>query len=77
MLTHMHKVVNICWCWHISDVFVEMKCLFSFASKDGTEGKVTQVIIAVFRVIDTGCGGVRRRCHVWCLALGDTRWSQV
>jgi hypothetical protein len=44
MLTHVHKVVFSCWCWHIyegdevcvvervwvdSDVFEELKCLFS------------------------------------------------
>jgi hypothetical protein len=61
MLTHMHKVVNTCWCWHISDIFVEMKRLFSFVPKDGTEGEVTQVIVTVLRVTDAGCGGVRRR----------------
>jgi hypothetical protein len=29
-------------------VFVEMKCLFSIAPKDGTEGEVTEVIVAIF-----------------------------
>jgi hypothetical protein len=29
-------------------VFVEMKHLFSIALKDGTEGEVTEVIVAVF-----------------------------
>jgi hypothetical protein len=36
---------------------VEMKRLFSIASKDGTEGEVTEVIVAVFRA---GFAGVRR-----------------
>jgi hypothetical protein len=31
-----------------SGVFVEMKRLFSIAPKDGTGGKVTEVIVAVF-----------------------------
>jgi hypothetical protein len=47
-----------------SGVFVEMKHLFSIALKDGTERKVTEVIVAIFRAIDAGCGGIRRWCHV-------------
>jgi hypothetical protein len=39
MLTHMHMD---------SGIFVEMKCLFSIVTNDGTKGKVTEVIIAVF-----------------------------
>jgi hypothetical protein len=54
-----------------SGIFVEMKCLFSLAPDARTGGEVTVVIVVVFRASDAGCGGVRRRCHVWCLALGD------
>jgi hypothetical protein len=66
-----------------SGVFVEMKRLFSIAPKDGTEGEVTEVIIAIFRATDAGFAGVRRSYRVWCFALGDAsyslcdgRWSQ-
>jgi hypothetical protein len=55
--------------------FVEIKCLFSIAPKDGTEGEVTEVIVAFFRASDAGCGGIRRQCHVWCFALGGARCS--
>jgi hypothetical protein len=57
-----------------SGVFVEMKHLFSLASDARTRGEATVVIVAVFRASDAGCGGVRSRCHVWCLALGDACW---
>jgi hypothetical protein len=53
---------------------VEMKRLFSLAPDARTGGEVTVVIVAVFRVSDAGCGGVRRWCRVWCLALGDACW---
>jgi hypothetical protein len=58
-----------------SGVFVEIKHLFSIAPKDGTEGEVTEVIVVVFRASDAGCGGVKRRCRVWCFALGGARCS--
>jgi hypothetical protein len=57
-----------------SCVFVEMKRLFSLALDARTRGKVTIVIVVVFRASYAGCGGVRRQCHVWCLALGDACW---
>jgi hypothetical protein len=53
---------------------VEIKCLFSLAPDARTGGEVTVVFDAIFRVSDAGCGGVRRQCRVWCLALGDACW---
>jgi hypothetical protein len=53
---------------------MKMKRLFSLASDARIGGEVTVVIVAVFRVSDAGCGGVRRWCRVWCLALGVACW---
>jgi hypothetical protein len=58
-----------------SGIFIEMKCLFSVAPKDGTKGEVIEVIIIVFRVTKARCGGIKRRCRIWCFALGGTRYS--
>jgi hypothetical protein len=51
MLTHVHKVVNTCWCWHIckggdSGVFEELKHLFSFTPKVRRSGEVVGVFLA-------------------------------
>jgi hypothetical protein len=44
MLTHVHKVVNTCWCWHIcerrdSGVFEDLRCLFFTTSEVRKETK--------------------------------------
>jgi hypothetical protein len=38
MLTHVHKVVITCWCWHIYEgVFKELESLFSTTPEVGKE----------------------------------------
>jgi hypothetical protein len=72
---HQHYYDEVTQARWDSGIFVEIKCLFSIAPKNGTKGEVIEVIIAVFRAIDAGFTGVRHRCRVWCFALGGARCS--
>jgi hypothetical protein len=63
MLTHVHKVVNTCWCWHIcegsgvcvverglgSALFVEVKRLFSTTPEVEKKWRRTKVTVVTGR----------------------------